>query len=138
MSEPKVDPLIGWTMKVPVKPSSRKGRKGFTDHQAALMRSMYVHEKMSLGAIADHFECSTWTVREHLKRLEVPLRNTGGTSHFAQKEITSEQVKQMESLYFDEGKSMRAISKIIGCSPGTVKHYIKDMGEIRANKGPRT
>ena len=130
MSEKQpLDPLRGWTMKVPVDWSPpRTGNQRISEVDSQRMARLYDEGRMSLKNIAKIFDCSTWTVREHLKKYGVQVRRSG---HKNEPTVTADQVQEMERLYVEEGQSLRKVAAIVGLSYETVRLHIKDLGQTK-------
>lgn len=95
------------------------------------LRSMYVDRKMSPLEIADELKRNEKTIRQYLIKYGITRNQQGGQERLA--EVLTEDV--LRKVYIEEGKTLRDVAKILGCSQTTVFRKLEEFGlNVRRNE----
>jgi DNA-binding transcriptional regulator LsrR (DeoR family) len=97
----------------------------------ATLRRLYVDQRLSAGAIANQFGCSSQRVRDQLRRAGVVLRPRGNTKEPA--EPVSAQ--RLHDLYHGQGLSQRQIGERLGFSGSGVSKLLRRYGVSARPRG---
>ncbi len=91
-----------------------------------VLRRMYCDEKLSVGKIAKHFDCTIATVKKRMVGYAIPLRSTAEA--LAIRDNLSMTAEALRQLYVEEKLSQSAIAARYGCSQVAIKRHMAKYG----------